>query len=613
MIRILSLLALMFVFIGATNADAAKRVALVIGNSNYEHVPKLENPRNDAEDLVDKLKVLGFEVQTGLDQDFQGMRQTIRKFVNSLKGADLALFFYAGHGLQVNGENYMAPIDAHLFNENDLEFEAVPISMALEAMERNVETSIIFLDACRNNPLARNLARSMGTRSAAVGRGLARIETGIGTLISFATQPGNVALDGKGRNSPFTNALLKHIDTPGEDIGVIMRKVRQEVISETDGLQVPWDSSSLIGSVVLNSAVVSGIAVPQEGANEFEVALWNSIKDTKQAAFFETYLGQFPTGQFAALAKSKLRVLKAESSKSSGSDDRPDLEIREELNVDSATDDSPGAEPNAEPGANNQVEPVEDEPIELDADTLKGLQLALSTLGHDPGPTDGQYGPRTRSAIGAARKSLDLPPGDHVDLALLERLPDTKWLKDQDAEKARKYNLVDLPENADPRLRKAIRALSSYEMKFGYFEGKLYIAALHWGQGWRLARSLSEQAGGHLVTLSSKRENDFVYKLFASDNRFLSSNPDGQKIGPYIGLYQEDGSREPAGGWVWVTGEAVGYKNWSRGQPNNFAGKQKFASFHTYGSLEPGQTQIPTKWDDNDANSSVRGFIVEIE
>ncbi|MCG6859106.1 MAG: caspase family protein, partial [Salaquimonas sp.] len=168
--------------VGAAHAD--KRVALVIGNSAYRNVPALANPKNDASDIAEKLKGMGFEVVLGEDLDLNGLRSTIRQFAGALDGADLALFFYAGHGLQVNGQNYIAPVDAKLASAIDLDFEMVPMDLVLSAMERATKTNLIFLDACRDNPLAENLARSMGTRSAAVGRGLAKIGSGVGSLIA---------------------------------------------------------------------------------------------------------------------------------------------------------------------------------------------------------------------------------------------------------------------------------------------------------------------------------------------------------------------------------------------------------------------------------------------
>src|SRR5882757_716525 len=178
-------------------AAAEKRVALVVGNSAYVHANPLPNPVNDAGDMAKALTEVGFEVILGLDTSKAAFDAKVRDFARALERADVAVFFYAGHGLQASGKNYLVPVDASLQVERDLDFEAVSIDFVLKQMEleREGKTNVVFLDACRDNPLARNLARSMGTRSASIGRGLAPVESGVGTLISFSTQPGNVALD----------------------------------------------------------------------------------------------------------------------------------------------------------------------------------------------------------------------------------------------------------------------------------------------------------------------------------------------------------------------------------------------------------------------------------
>jgi uncharacterized caspase-like protein len=196
-------------------AWADKRVALVIGNSAYRHAGELANPRNDAADMAAVLKEVGFRVIEGLDLDKTAFDRKIRDFAVALAGTEVGLFFYAGHGLQVAGYNYLVPVDAELTTASAVEFEMVRLDLVHRIMEREAQTNVLFLDACRNNPLARNLARALGTRSAEIGRGLAAVESGSGTLISFSTQPGNIALDGTGRNSPFAGSLVKQMKTSG--------------------------------------------------------------------------------------------------------------------------------------------------------------------------------------------------------------------------------------------------------------------------------------------------------------------------------------------------------------------------------------------------------------
>jgi uncharacterized caspase-like protein len=241
------ILGLMLQALGALPAEAGKRVALIIGNSAYSQAPALSNPVNDAADMAKALTAAGFDVVLGLDVDRRTFDGKLREFARIVGDADTAVLFYAGHGLQVSGHNYLVPVDAGLSTERDLDFEAVSLDFVLRQMEvgREGKTSIVFLDACRNNPLTRNLARSMGTRSAAIGKGLAEVQTGVGTFIAYSTQPGNVALDGQGRNSPFTAALSAHVTEPGKNLTSVMIEVRNDVLKATGGQQVPWDHSAL--------------------------------------------------------------------------------------------------------------------------------------------------------------------------------------------------------------------------------------------------------------------------------------------------------------------------------------------------------------------------------
>ena len=230
---------------GDLPAAVPRRVALVIGNAAYRYTRRLANPRNDASDMGAALKKLGFLVIEAFDLDKAAFDKTIREFAVALKGAEAGVLFYAGHGLQVSGLNYLVPVDAQLTSAAALEFEMVRLDVVQRTMEGEAQTSILFFDACRDNPLSRTLAQAMSTRSAEIGRGLAAVEGGVGTLVSFSTQPGNVALDGTGRNSPFAGALVRHLAASPDDLGAILIAVRNDVVKETDRKQVPWEHSAL--------------------------------------------------------------------------------------------------------------------------------------------------------------------------------------------------------------------------------------------------------------------------------------------------------------------------------------------------------------------------------
>jgi uncharacterized caspase-like protein len=260
---------LLSLILAAAPAAAEGRVALVIGNAAYAHAGALTNPRNDASDMADALSAVGVEVILGLDLDKHAFDGKVREFSRKLARADTAILFYAGHGLQVGQRNYLIPIDAQLQSERDLEFEAMALDFVMRQMEidREGKTNLVFLDACRDNPLARSLARSMGTRSVGVGRGLAEVQAGVGTFVAYATKPGDVALDGQGRNSPFTGALTKALRTPGRSLTAVMIDVRRDVLAATASKQVPWDHSALTGDFYFQLAAAPGtLATPPPGA-----------------------------------------------------------------------------------------------------------------------------------------------------------------------------------------------------------------------------------------------------------------------------------------------------------------------------------------------------------
>jgi uncharacterized caspase-like protein len=304
--------------IAPASAQGVRRVALVIGNSAYKSTSLLRNPRNDAGDMAVKLKALGFDVIEGQDLDKSAMDRVLRDFAEKLSGADVGLFFYAGHGLQVGGQNYLVPTDAKLTTASAIDFEMVRLDLVLRTMERETGTNVIFIDACRDNPLARNLARALGTRSARIGRGLASVESGEGTLISFSTQPGNVALDGEGRNSPFTGALLKFIATPGDDLSAILINVRNDVMRATVRRQVPWEHSALTSRFYFVDPKPPPPSTPPKPlAGQLELTFWMSVKDSTDPAVLRTYLDRYPDGEFALIARALIehfeRRLKAEA------------------------------------------------------------------------------------------------------------------------------------------------------------------------------------------------------------------------------------------------------------------------------------------------------------
>ncbi|MEM7300391.1 MAG: caspase family protein [Pseudomonadota bacterium] len=265
--------------------QAERRVALVIGNANYENTRELANPINDASAISFSLKRMGYEVVSGTDLTNAQLKSTVREFATRIVDADVALFFYAGHGVQVYGKNYIIPVDAKLKSEVDLDFEAMDIDLVLRQMMRDAKIKLVFLDACRDNPFVESLTRSMpASRSTAVGRGLARITSAADTMIAYATEPGATAADGKGRHSPFTRALLEHIETPATNLSTIMTRVRGTVYKRTRKRQIPWVNTSLTDEFFLNPESEKPELVAALPADNLNPETGNPPRNPQQAA-----------------------------------------------------------------------------------------------------------------------------------------------------------------------------------------------------------------------------------------------------------------------------------------------------------------------------------------
>lgn len=288
-----------------------RRVALVIGNGVYQHAGKLRNPVNDATDVVAKLEALGFEVVKGTDLSSRDMTLKVRDFRDRLKNADVALLFYAGHGLQLKGKNYLVPVDAELLDELDVPRQTIALDSILEEMEGAAPMSLVFLDACRNNPLADRLRSDAVTQGRSLGadRGLARVQgSGTDTMVAFSAAPGEVAADGSGRNSPFTAALLKYIGTPGQEIGVMFKRVVQEVRTETNNKQRPQQLSDMarefyFAKLDATTKPIPGTSSPTvEPAIDQELMLWRFTQEQNNREAYQAYLKKFPGGRFSSQA-----------------------------------------------------------------------------------------------------------------------------------------------------------------------------------------------------------------------------------------------------------------------------------------------------------------------
>jgi hypothetical protein len=298
---------LMLLTISAQAALMEKRVALVIGNGAYHSdIPVLPNASNDSRAVAKALMRLGFEVHHGEDLTEGKMGDLLAKFARSVAGADVGLFFYAGHGLQFEGENYLIPVDAtRMEHEWSIELETLPISSVLRAI-KGAKMKLIFLDACRDNPLPQTLAEANPSRSLAVSQGLVEIQHGPETFVAFAAEPGKVAADGDTRHSPFTQALLRNIETPGLEVNDLLTKIRSRVVKDTGGEQTPVHFSKLTKDFYFEPR--SAEIVHWENAQQIRDPL------EKKNALLD-FVERFPESQLVLEAKKQLREVEPQIAK----------------------------------------------------------------------------------------------------------------------------------------------------------------------------------------------------------------------------------------------------------------------------------------------------------
>jgi hypothetical protein len=320
-----SVFAAVLLFSMVANGLAGDRVALVVGVSNYEHAGRLANTLNDANDIAATLKRLSFDVETLLDPNRFVLEGAVRRYGDRSVNADVSLFYYSGHALESGGRNWLVPVTASLATERDLRFEAVDLNTVQEQADGAAKISIVFLDACRDNPFSRRLAV---TRRGVSPRGLARVDVTLGgVLVAFSTGPGQVAIDSIGakRNSPFTAALLKYIETPGLEIKSLLARVTKDVVEETNGMQRPWQNSSLEGDFYFLPPPVVGAASSAQSLVTLDSMFWDSVKASNNPADFRAYLTRFPNGVFVELAQNRLSALQQDAVPGSKSADLPQV------------------------------------------------------------------------------------------------------------------------------------------------------------------------------------------------------------------------------------------------------------------------------------------------
>ncbi|MBR0830403.1 caspase family protein [Bradyrhizobium manausense] len=372
--------------VSANAASADKRVAFVVGNAAYKNVPQLPNPAIDSKSMARVLRNVGFEVVEGANLTRDAMTAKLLEFGKKSEGADVAVFFYAGHGIAVNGINYLLPIDADLKSEMDVKLgAAINVDVTLDQTMADAKVKLVFLDACRDNPFAAKIRSAKATRTVSVQTGLAEMKSGEGTLIAFATGPGQTALDGEaGTNSPFTRALVANIAQPGVEIQQAMTKVRAQVSDETSKGQLPWGHTNLTGNVYLNPVGVPAAvetsnpsaSAATKQSSDVELEFWRSIKDSNKVEELNAYLTSYPNGTFKSIALARIAVLQ----------DGPSTATRNlSTGIDPAT-------------FTDEANQVSEDQIGLDKGLRRDVQRRLTGLGFDVKAT-GKFDDETRSVI----------------------------------------------------------------------------------------------------------------------------------------------------------------------------------------------------------------------
>ncbi|WP_024513811.1 caspase family protein [Bradyrhizobium sp. Tv2a-2] len=399
---LLAAMSLAALLVSSQTALADKRVAFVVGNSAYKNVPLLPNPVVDAKSMAKVLRNVGFDVVEGANLSRDKMTEKLLEFGKKAEGADVAVFYYAGHGIAVNGTNYLLPVDADLKSEMDVKLgAAINVDLTLEQTMADAKVKLVFLDACRDNPFAAKIRSAKATRSVSAESGLAEMKSGEGTLIAFATGPGQTALDGEaGTNSPFTRALVANIARPGVEIQQAMTKVRAQVNDETNKNQLPWGHTNLTGSVYLNPVGIpaekpaeTANVAPAAPASGVELEFWRSVKDSNKVEELNAYLTSYPNGSFKSLALARIASLQ----------DGPSTTTR---NLTTGIDPATFTE---------EADQVAEDQLGLDKSQRRDVQRRLTGLGFDIKAT-GKFDDETRSVIKRWQAARGYPSTGYLNL-----------------------------------------------------------------------------------------------------------------------------------------------------------------------------------------------------
>lgn len=425
-LRLRFVLPALIALIASISVAHAARIALVIGNSSYESVAPLPNPTRDADAIAESLKRLGFEVSVGRDTRKATLEGLLADFSEKAAQAEMAVVFYAGHGIEVGGENYLIPVDAKLKSDTRIKFEAVSLNDILSAIEGGNGIKLVLLDACRNNPF---IASMGGTRTRSIGRGLAKVEAADGIYISYSAAAGTTASDGEGEHSPYTEALLSTIEEPGLELNFLFRKVARFVKQKTNGAQTPFEYGRLPDVSIYLKPPVEQAVQPVKDTCSDAAAHWAAIEDKKSSVLFKAHLEHFGQCAFAELAKDALSRLAAQDKEQKTEVSMVVLDPAGVPASDVEKDKESPLQPDVADG-----KPVEDAMAmpeagagQVDLLTLtREVQAGLTRLGCWAGSSDGRWGRQSQRAMERFNKfaslSFDVAAPSAAALAAIKEL-----------------------------------------------------------------------------------------------------------------------------------------------------------------------------------------------
>lgn len=505
----------------ATTLFAETRAAFVLGNASYDNATPLRNPARDSALIADTLRGLDFTVTEHSNLGRDGFSRALSDFLKTHDGADVMLFYFAGHGMQFEGRNYLVPVDAVLASELDIAGETLALDRVVDLLQRRAKSTLVFVDACRNNPLAEQFYReNFSETRATMTRGLAPMNTkSDGAMVVFSASPGQVAFDGDGANSAFAAALAQHLPTENAEVLSLMKRVIRDVKGATGDKQVPMVRNDLINEIYLRKASLRPKISEDNGpgnkavseASPAESRVFMAARRMDSARGWYLFLSRFPEGFHFQDAEKALEVSLAK-----------EMALASGITGDVRTSFRPDGQ------IVNDVEEI----LGLTRADRAAVQALLTRLGYDTGGLDGALGQRSREAIQRFQNDREIPvtgavtPATAKALGLRLKLNPSARLLNISSVQGKVLSKTMLKQiEPDPRLKKAMEIADWHLVIYGYWQDRLYFALKAATPTLdkvspESAIYLAEVAGGYLARLESAEERGFVEHLTRYDSRF---------------------------------------------------------------------------------------------